>query len=135
MGCGCGKKNKVKKGIVASVQKAKETASQIIQGWSIYAKGNKDPEVQAMADYRAEICTKCPELKASQFWKFVTSKIVRNGNIELNQIKRQVDQGEEYDLAGYKCAKCGCAFPAALYTKQKECPLGKWGKMEDNESI
>jgi len=134
MGCGCGKKSKAKK-VVASVQKAGETAAQIIKGWSIYAKGNKNPEIQAIADYRAKICTKCPELKSSQFWKFVTSKIMRNGQIELNQIKREVGRNDDYDLAGYKCGKCGCAFPAALYVKDKECPLGKWGKTEENGSV
>ena len=38
MGCGC-KKGKAKS-IVASAKKIKETASQILKGWSIYAKGN-----------------------------------------------------------------------------------------------
>ena len=131
MGCGCGKKSKAKK-VVASVQKAKETASQIIEGWSIYAKGNTDPEIQAMADYRAEICTQCPSLVASGFWKFITSKVMREGKVEVNQIKREVSKNDDYDLTGYKCKECGSAFPAALYSKKKECPLGKW---EKNESI
>ena len=134
MGCGCGKKGKAK-GIVASAKKAKETAEQIIKGWSIYAKGNPDAEVQAIADFRAEICTACPELKASSFWKFMTTQVLKHGKLEINQVKKEVGANQDWDLAGYKCNKCGCAFPAALYVKEKKCPLGKWEKTEKDESF
>jgi len=129
MGCGC---NKAKaNSVVASVKKAKQTASQIIEGWSIYAKGNPDAELQAIADYRAEICTACPSLKASGFWKFISTTVMKNGVLEKSQIKREVGENEDYDLTGYKCNECGCAFPAALYVKDKKCPLGKWENKEE----
>jgi len=114
------------------------TLKNIKDGFTNYMKAAKpdsivDPEVEKVAQERAEICKECPELEQSGFFRMV-NKIINIGGKDvskniLNKLPTKVaSNGEEYKDAqpAYRCGQCGCSFPQNVYAPKKECPLGKW---------
>ncbi len=81
----------------------------IKDGWLNYIKSSISkkslaPELHAEIEKRADICSKCPELKL----------------ISKNPI----------GPAKGRCRKCGCIFPALIFAPKKLCPIGKWDKID-----
>lgn len=111
----------------------------IKDGWVNYIKAcqNADSlseEIKKLADERAEICRTCPFLEESGLFRFVNrlvpgakpedpKKVVKT-RFRINPETAKAAPGEIYK--GYKCGKCGCAFPANVYAPDKKCPEGKW---------
>ena len=107
-------------------------------GWGNYLKALKwrdeviDPEIEALATERAEICGECPELKESGLFSFVESVITnvagdkthRRTKVSVDPVTAKKDSKDIY--RGFKCGHCGCGFPAIVYAPKKSCPLGKW---------
>ncbi len=75
------------------------------EGWANFIRAHagylSDDSIE-MANDRAEVCRKCPELK----------------RVEKDLMKKHP----------YRCGVCGCFFPAIAYAKRKKCPLDKWKK-------
>ena len=38
---------------------------------------------------------------------------------------------EHFNSVIKNCKKCGCFMPAKVLLKWSECPVGKWGKVEN----
>ena len=114
------------------------TLKNIKDGWGNYLKSQSPKglpeEVQRLAEGRAAICADCPELKESQFFRWVDRIINNNGNEMLRRVKQAYLNKEDIPESlkeenwekSYKCGKCGCAFPANVYATGKKCPIGKW---------
>jgi rubrerythrin len=110
----------------------------IKEGWTNYIKSNTpegvSPEVDRLAKGRANICASCPELVESELFRWVDRIVSKNGSEMLQRVKESYRTEEDIPEAlkdenfdrRYKCGKCGCAFPANVYSPGKKCPLGKW---------
>jgi len=75
------------------------------EGWLNFIKRSinrksLDSKFRKEVEKRVEICSACPMLK-------VISK--SNGRLHWGM-----------------CRKCGCVFPALVYSKSKSCPEEKW---------
>jgi hypothetical protein len=80
--------------------------SNIIAGWSNLAF--PDPQVEALAKKRAEICASCP------FAVFVDG------------IHTVVKDNKTENIRGLKCGKCGCPLSAKVRAPHDSCPEGRW---------
>jgi hypothetical protein len=110
------------------------TLSQIEDGWSNYLEalkpdGKLSVRVQRLAEERAAICKKCPELSESGFFTAFNQVVGLNpdGSQKIQKIiKKSADKkGDDWNKS-FKCGECGCAFPANVFAEKKKCPIGKW---------
>jgi len=89
----------------------------IAEGWINFALDSAgvglSDKLQQMITLRAETCRRCPSL-----------------------VERPATIGG-IPVSSFKCGECGCAFPHITYAPQKECPLGLWESVvdEDEEDI
>lgn len=79
---------------------------QFAEGWLNYTRavvspGTLSEDVKKKAKDRSDICKTCPEFQ----------------NFAPNHPHRPITG---------RCQKCGCAFPAMVYSIGKDCPLNKW---------
>ena len=79
---------------------------QFAEGWLNYTKAvvspdSLPPEAKEKAEHRSKICKACPEFHS-------------------------LTQGDSKGPIKGLCKKCGCAFPAMVYSIGKDCPLNKW---------
>ena len=114
------------------------TLKNIKDGWSNYFKSGKpeglSEELERLAEGRANICAACPELKESEFFRWVDRIVNHKGSEILRRVKEAYRNEENVPDSlkdenwekRYKCGQCGCAFPANVYAPNKKCPLGKW---------
>ena len=110
----------------------------IKDGWGNFIKSQSPEgvpeEVERLAEGRANICASCPELKESEFFRWVDRVVNRQGSEMLRRVKEAYHTEKDIPESlkdenwerRYKCGKCGCAFPANVYAPDKKCPLGKW---------
>ena len=116
------------------------TFKNIKDGWGNYIKACQDAaglpeEVQKLADERSAICKDCPFLEKSGLFRFINrlvpgdtpgepKRVIKSKFSVSPETAKALSKENVYE--GYKCGKCGCAFPANVYAPDKKCPEGKW---------
>ena len=98
----------------------------IKEGWTNYLKyhftGEAPPEIEELAKSRADICKICPSLVESTAFTVIKT-LMPDGKVFESLTKDKL-AGEK--VQGYKCAECGCGFPANVFAPNKNCPINKW---------
>jgi hypothetical protein len=85
---------------------------EIKEGWFNFMKSRLDIHCLSVSfkreiENRIRECTKCEYLKVTS----TSSKSMFQG----------------------KCEKCGCVFPALVYSHSKSCPENKWDSIPDDK--
>ena len=80
----------------------------IKDGWFHYAT-NADPEVEALAIKRAEICVQCPNITQSNTLHILTN-----------------EKGDTKAIKGMLCGICKCPLSAKVRSIHDSCPQGRW---------
>lgn len=81
-------------------------AKDILNGWTNYLVGS-DNVVLEEAKRRADICSKCPELKHGFHTAILPDYQIR-------------------EIQGHYCNVCKCPSSASVRSKNHQCPLGYW---------
>lgn len=74
--------------------------------------------IEELANVRAKICSKCPDMKSSM--KFKVLDLIK----ALSQNSEKVETKEIIKGAG--CGICKCYLPAKVRQTLESCPLDKW---------
>ena len=77
--------------------------SVVSTGWINFIKSYTVGLPQAIVDMsqkRIDICKSCPEL--------IFNRVITDKQVSMS------------------CKACGCIFPVFTFSKEKECPIGKW---------
>ena len=77
----------------------------ILKGWENYIF--TDPEVEAKAKERANICAGCPMAKKGTYPQLMKDYTLK-------------------DVEGMVCGVCGCPLSTFLRQDEKKCELNKW---------